>query len=132
MRKMLAICLLTVFTAVLAAGCAGTQTETAAEPQKNSGEFYGTWTKSDWESAGPEEKRLAVVYMIEEAAASQGSDEEVVQSIVNEAEETLTDTQYTEIEDAITAYFDNARDGAQLQNGLGDIEKTISKYVALG
>ena len=131
MRKVFAVCLLMVFTAALAAGCAG-ETEVSTAPETNSGEFYGTWTKSDWENASAEEKRLAVVYMIDEAAASQGSDEEVVQSIVDEAEETLTDTQYTEIEDAITAYFDKAKEGAELQNALGDIEGTISKYVAIG
>lgn len=133
MKRILAVNLLLICTVVFMAACAApTGTDTNAEPTKNSGEYYSTWTKSDWEEASPQEKQLAVLFLVEEAVASQGSDEEVVQSIVDEAEETLTDEQYDEIENAITSYFDKAKEGADLQSALGDVKGTISKYVAIG
>lgn len=132
MKKALTLVLVALLTAAVAAGCSSAPAADASAAADNRSDLYGNWTKSDWESATPEEKQLAVVFLVEEAAASQGSDAEVVQSIVDEAEETLTSEQYGEIEDAITSYFDSARDGATLQDALNDVKSTISKYVALG
>lgn len=132
MRHHAAVLLLVVLTtAAVLTGCAGTAAQPEAA-QKNTADLYGTWTKSDWEAATPEEKELAVVFLISEAAASQGSDEEVVQTIVDEAEQTLTSDQYAAIEDAITAYFDKSKEGATLQDALNDVMGTITKYVAIG
>lgn len=129
--RTLAAVLLAVLVAVSAAGCAAEETGSPAG-SSGGGTLYGTWTSSDWDSATPEQKELAVVFLVEEAAASEGGDAEVVQSIVDEAEETLTPAQYSEIEDAISNYFGTAKEGATLQDALSDVRSTISKYVALG
>lgn len=126
-----------IFVFVLVAALMCTAVACGAEPapeesRGNSADLYGTWTKSDWESASPEQKQLAVIFLVEEGAASMGDDEEVVQSVIEDAEETLTAEQYEDIENAITNYFDTAKDGATLQSSLNDVLKTISKYVAIG
>lgn len=130
MKKLVAVTLL-VLLGALCAGCSGAPAETAA-PAADRAALYGNWTKSDWDSASAEEKQLAVVFLVEEAAASQGGDAEVVQAIVDDAEETLTAEQYTDIENAISSYFDSAGPDATLQDALHDVMGTISKYVALG
>lgn len=131
--KTVAIILSVLLVAAAAAGCSGSPAaETGGAGSAARSNLYGEWTKSDWESASPEEKELAVIFLVEEAAASQGGDAEVVQSIIDQAEETLTAEQYDEIEGAITDYFDSAKEGATLQDALGDVRSTISKYVALG
>lgn len=131
-KKVIGIILSVLLFAAVAAGCAETPPAETGTANSDRSDLYGEWTKSTWEDASPEEKELAVVFLVEEAAASQGGDAEVVQAIVDDAEETLTAAQYSEIEDAITNYFDNAKDGATLQDALHDVEGTISKYVALG
>ena len=132
MRRIATVALLIVCAAVFAAGCSASPAETTAAASSDRASLYGNWTKSEWDSASAQEKELAVVFLVEEAAASQGGDAEVVQSIVDEAEETLTAAQYSDIEDAITNYFDTAGSNATLQDALHDVEGTISKYVALG
>lgn len=131
MKRTLLIVLSLALVALMA-GCSASAGTPAQSVQRDSGEFYGTWTKSDWEAASPEEKQLAVVFLVSEAVASEGADEEVVQSIVDEAEETLTSDQYAQIEDAITAYFDKAGDKATLQDAVVDVRSAISKYVPIG
>lgn len=135
MKRILLIALSLVMAAMIAGCSADAQAPSGSEeasPTRDTGEFYGTWTKSDWDSASAEEKELAVIYLVSEAVASQGADEEVVQSTVDDAEESLTQDQYADIEDAITSYFDKAGDKGNLQDSLNDVMGTISKYVPIG
>ena len=132
MKKTLSVILTALLLAAVVSGCAGTGEPAESSTAQNSATLYGSWTKSDWDSASSEEKELAVIFLVEEAAASEGGDAEVVQSIVDDAEESLSAGAYSEIEDAISNYFDNAGDNATLQDALKDVRSTISKYVALG
>lgn len=134
MKRAIAVVLVLAAVAALAAGCgqdAASQSPEATET-RNTAEYYSTWTKQDWENATPEERQLACVFLVEEAVASQGADEEVVQSIIDQAEESLTPEAYSAIEDAITEYYDKAGDDANLQESLHDVIGTITKYVAIG
>lgn len=135
MRKILAVILALAAVTALAAGCAQDASSSAApeaSETRDTAEYYSTWTKQDWENATPEERQLACVFLVEEAVASQGADEEVVQSIVDQAEESLTPEAYSAIEEAITEYFDKSGDNANLQESLHDVIGTITKYVAIG
>lgn len=134
MKKAICTVLCCVITVACLAGCSATSgsTEPESTATKNTAEYYSTWTAQDWEEATPEEKQLAVIFLVEEAAATMGDDEEVVQSVVDEAEETLTGEQYEEIENAISDYFSKAGDKGNLQDSLHDVIGTISKYVPIG
>lgn len=134
MKKTIAAAVLVLLVGILATGCqSGTGSASPdAAATKNSDAYYATWTKSDWENASDEQKELAVIFLVEEAVASQGADEEVVQSTIDQAEETLTADQYEAIEDAISEYYDKAGDEATLEGSLNDVMGTISKYVPVG
>lgn len=134
LKRILAVLVAVAALAAIAAGCSQDGTPAPAEPTptKDTAEYYSTWTKQDWENATPEERQLACIFMVEEAVASQGADEEVVQSIIDQAEESMTPEAYTAIEDAITAYYDKSGDNANLQDALHDVIGTIEKYVAIG
>lgn len=133
MKRLLAVLLAVAALAVAAAGCSqdNASESPSAAATKDTGEYYSTWTKQDWENATPEERQLACIFLVEEAVSDEGADEEVVQNMVDQAEETLTSEQYSEIEDAITAYFDKAGDKANLAESLPDVRGTIEKYVPI-
>ena len=133
MKKTLTAVLCCILAAACVAGCTQTADDSdTPTATRNTGEYYSTWTAQDWENATPEERQLACIFLVEEAAATMGDDEEVVQSVVDEAEETLTPEQYEDIENAVSAYFENAGDKGNLQDSLHDVLPTISKYVAIG
>lgn len=135
MKKTLTILMCVALAAVFAAGCSQTPSaasdDAAASPSKDTAEYYSTWTKADWDSATPEQKQFAVLFLVSEAAATMGDDEEIVQTTVDDAEESLTEEQYAEIEDAITKYFDEGGEKANLQDSLAHVRGTLSKYVPL-
>lgn len=134
MKRTLTVILGILMVAACAVGCSQTDqsAQASAAPTQDSAAYYATWTKADWDNASEQEKEMAVIFLIEEAAATEGSDEEVVQAAVDQAEESLTPEQYAEIEDAVNAYYEKAGDKGKLEDSIGDLMGTISKYVAIG
>lgn len=134
MKKILTVILGVLMVTACVMGCAQSSQsgEASAAPTKDTSEYYATWTKADWDNASDQQKQMAVIFLIEEAAASEGDDEEVVQAAVDQAEESLTPEQYAEIEDAVNAYYDKAGDKGKLEDSIGDLMGTITKYVAIG